>query len=235
MVPGVGALSRPGSARQVDCPTQGFDYTARFTPGVATSPTDSLYVRFRGRRPTADEVGAILQTCVNTTARTIRIDYEMLATAWFGEEPNPEGPLALPDGSANLTFDPKTGAIKAWSHRAAAIPNKVEVSREGYTVESRNHKPPAPPSATAVSLDVIFEKPPPQAEVIQILVAVITDAVEKQNPRVNTTAYPRTPAPAGQTARPQVRGSNGGFLMATFDAKTGEIRDQERRLIGAVK
>jgi hypothetical protein len=232
--PSGGGLSRPGSERRVDCPTQGFDYTARFTPGVATSPTDSLYVNFRGRRPTSEEAAAILQTCVNATARTIRIDYEMLATAWFGEPGKEEGPLPLPDGSANLTYDPKTGTIKAWSHRAAAIP-KVEVTRSGYTVEGRDHKPPVPPNATVVTLDVIFEKPPAPDEVIKILVAEITAVVGNQSPKVNTTAYPRSGAPNAQNARPQVRGANGGFLFAHFNARTGEIRDQDRRLVGTIR
>jgi hypothetical protein len=225
-----GGLSRPGSERRIDCPTSGFDYTVRFTPGDARSPSDSLYVTFKGRRPTGEEAQAVLQNCINTTARTIRVDYEMLATAWF----NQEGPLPLPDGSANLTYDPKTGTIKTWTHRAASLA-KPEVAGPGVTVTARTHKTPVPPHASLVTLDVVFEKPPNQAEIMKTLVAEMTKVVAKQTPKVNTMAYPRSGPPGEQNARPQLRGTTGAFLFAHFDAKTGEIRDQDRQVIGSIK
>lgn len=225
-----GGLSRPGSERRIDCPTKGFEYTVRFTPGEARSPSDSLYVTFTGRRPTSAEAQAVLQNCINVTARTFRVDYDMLATAWF----NKEGPLPLPDGSANLTYEPASGTIKTWSHRAATL-SKPEVTGPGITVQTRTHKTPVPPHATLVSLDVIFEKPPGQPDIMKTLVAEITKAVGAQKPKVNTTAYPRSGPPGAQGARPQIRGASGGFLSAHFDAKTGEIRDQDGRVIGSIK
>ncbi|HEX7779794.1 MAG TPA: hypothetical protein VF424_11165, partial [Vicinamibacterales bacterium] len=88
------------SERTISCPTDGspLQYTAKFTPGVNRSPVDSLYVTFTKRRPTGDEAVAVLQNCVMATVRDVRIDYDLIATAWF----NMEGPLPLPDGSSNL-------------------------------------------------------------------------------------------------------------------------------------
>ena len=42
------------SERNISCPTAGspLQYTAKFTPGVARTPVDSLYVTFTKRPPT---------------------------------------------------------------------------------------------------------------------------------------------------------------------------------------
>jgi hypothetical protein len=227
-----GGLSRPSSDRRIDCPTAGspLKYTGKFTPGEARSPADNLYITFVERRPTADEAAAVLQHCINTTARTVRVDYELLATAWF----NKEGPLPLPDGSATLNYDPQTGTIKSWSLRAGAKP-AASVARTGYTFEVHNHKTPVPPHASFVTIDVVFEKTPDAMEIMDVLVKEITAAVGKQTPKVNTAAYPRTGATGAPGQRPQIRGANGVFLAAQFDAKTGEIRDQDRKVIGSIR
>ena len=70
---------------------------------------------------------------------------------------------------------------------------------------------------------------------MDVLVKEISAAVAKQTPRVNTVAYPRTGPVGAQSQRPQIRGANGVFLSAQFDAKTGEIRDQDRKVIGSIK
>jgi hypothetical protein len=205
-------------------------YTGKFTPGEARNPADNLYITFVERRPTSDEAAAVLQHCINTTVRTFRVDYELVATAWF----NQEGPLPLPDGSATLNYDPKTGTIKSWSHRAAAKPAEA-APRPGYTIEVRNHQTPAPPHGSFVTIDVIFEKPPDVKVIMDVLVGEITKAVGKQTPKVNTVAYPRTGPTGPQNQRPQIRGASGAFLSAQFDAKTGQIRDQDRTVIGSIK
>ncbi len=227
-----GGPPRPGSDREIACPTSGnkLEYSAKFTPGVARSPTDSLYVTFTGIRPSADEVGAVLQACINATARAVRVDYEMLATAWF----NQEGPLALPDGSANLTYDPKNGTIRTFAQRAAAVP-KAPVARPRHSIEVHNQKTPVPPNASMVTVDVIFEKPPNTAEIMKILVAELTTVVNQQKPKVNTVAFPRSGPVGTEGTRPQLRATNGTLLVAHFDAKTGEIRDHDRRVVTTIR
>jgi hypothetical protein len=208
------------SERSISCPTAGspLEYTAKFTPGLARSPVDSLYVTFTKRRPTGDEAVTVLQNCIMSTVRAVRIDYDLIATAWF----NLEGPLPLPDGSSNLTYDLKSKGIKTFNQRAAgATPASTEPTPR-YSVSQRTHATPEPPFASLVTLDVVFEKQiqPPVAR--DVLVDEIRKAVTAQNPRVNTVAYARV-------------GAKGAFLSAHYDARSGQIRDQDRRPISSVK
>lgn len=227
--PGRGGLSRPSSERRIDCPAKGsgFQYTARFVPGAARSPNDNLYVTFTQKRPSSAEAAAILETCVNTTVKTVRVDYEMLATAWF----NQEGPLPLPDGSATLNYDPKAGAIKRPSSRSAAPPEPI-VKLPEYTVGPLTSQNPTDSSDSAVKLEVIFTREPSEADVTRVLVRAIENNVRAQRNRVNTSAYPRVAV--GATRQP-IRGANGVFLAAHYDAKTSEIRDQNRVVVGTIK
>jgi hypothetical protein len=227
-----GGLSRPRSERRIDCPTAGspLKYTGKFTPGEARSPADNLYITFVERRPTSDEAAAVLQHCINTTVRTFRVDYELLATAWF----NQEGPLPLPDGSATLNYDPKTGVTRSWSHRAASKPVEA-AQRPGYSIEVQKHQTPVPPHGSVVTIDVVFERPPDAQAIMDVLVGEIRRAVGTQTPKVNTVAYPRMGPTGPQNQRPQIRGASGAFLSAHFDAKTGEIRDQDRNVIGSIR
>jgi len=227
--PGRGGLSRPSSERRIDCSTKGsgFQYTARFVPGDARSPNDNLYVTFTSKRPSSAEAAAILETCINTTVKTVRVDYEMLATAWF----NKEGPLPLPDGSATLNYDPKAGAIKRSSVRSAARAEPI-VKLPEYTVGPLTSQNPADPSDSAVKLEVIFTREPNEADVMRVLVRALENNVRAQTKRVNTSAYPRV---AVGTTRQPIRGANGVFLAAHYDAKTSEIRDQNRQPLGSIK
>lgn len=227
--PGRGGLNRPSSERRIDCPAKGsgFQYTARFVPGDARSPTDNLYVTFTPKRPSSAEAAAILETCINTTVKTIRVDYELLATAWF----NKEGPLPLPDGSATLNYDPKAGAIKRPSSRSAA-PAEPIVRLPEYTVGPLTSQNPTDSSDSAVKLEVIFTREPNEADVIRVLVRALENNVRAQRNRVNTSAYPKV---AVGTTRQPIRGANGVFLAAHYNAKTSEIRDQNRVVVGTIK
>jgi hypothetical protein len=222
-----GGPGRPSSDRSISCPTAGspLEYTAKFTPGIPRTPVDSLYVTFTKRRPTGDEAVAVLQTCINATARAVRIDYDMISTAWF----NKEGPLPLPDGSANLTYEVKTKTIRSSNQRAAAaVPAPAPPQ---YSVAVQKPATPEPPFASLVRLDVTFEQAADPTVAMKVLVNEITKAVGEQTPRVNTVAY----ANVGRIARTPIRASNGAVLSAHFNAKTGQIRDQNYRVVGSVK
>jgi hypothetical protein len=230
--PGRGELSRPSSERRIDCPTPGspYQYTARFIPGEARSPNDNLYVTFTQRRPSSAEAAAILQTCIATTAKTVRIDYEMLATAWF----NKEGPLPLPEGAATLNYDPKTRTIKSPNYRTATPP-AVVVKLPEYTVEVRTTTIPMPPHGNLVTLDVIFPREPAEPDVVKVLVKAIQDNVRTQKTKVNTAAYAKVGPTGPGSVRQQILGANKAFLSAHYDPKTSEIRDQDRRVVGSIK
>jgi hypothetical protein len=229
--PGRGELSRPSSERAINCrPAAGspYQYTARFIPGAAKNPNDNLYVTFTQRRPSGDEAAEILQTCIETTAKTVRIDYELLATAWF----NKEGPLPLPGGAATLNYDPKTRTTKKPISRPPAPPPAEKLPT--HIVEVRTSTIPAP-DGTLVTLDVIFPREPAEPDVMKVLVRAIQNNVGTQKTKMNTSAYPKVgPVSPGATRQP-FRGANGALLSAHFDAKTSEIRDQNRQLVGSIK
>lgn len=214
------------SERSISCPTPGAPppYTAKFTPGIARSPVDSLYVTFTQRRPTGDEAVAVLQNCVMATVRDVRIEYDLIATAWF----NMEGPLPLPDGSSNLTYDLKTKAIRTFNQRASTTAAASAAARPEYSVSQQKHATPEPPFASLVTLDVVFAKPVDPRAAMKILVEELGRAVGEQAPRVNTVAYARV----GHLGS---GGAKGAFLSAYFDAKSGKILDQDRRPLGSVK
>jgi hypothetical protein len=98
-------------------------------------------------------------------------------------------------------------------------------------VSVQKHATPAPPFASLVTLDVVFEKAVEPTVAMRALVDEITKAVRDQKPRVNTVAYARV----GRIARTQLGASSGAPLSAQFDAKTGEIRDQDRGVVGSIK
>jgi hypothetical protein len=223
----IGGPGRPNSDRSISCPTAGspLEYTAKFTPGIPRTPVDSLYVTFTRRRPTGAEAMAVLQTCINATARVVRIDYDMISTAWF----NMEGPLPLPDGSSNLTYEVKTKTIKSSSQRAAATAPAPAPPQ--YSVSVQKHATPEPPFDSLVRLDVTFETAVDPSVAIKVLASEITKAVGEQTPRVNTVAY----ATAGRIARTPIRATGGAELSAHFNAKSGEIRDQNYRRVGSIK
>ena len=221
------------SERSISCPTPGSPpaYTAKFTPGIARSPVDSLYVTFTKRRPTGDEAVAVLQNCVMATVRDVRIEYDLIATAWF----NMEGPLPLPDGSSNLTYDLKTKAIKTFNQRRAIAAAAPTGPGPKYSVSPQKHATPVPPFESLVTLDVVFEKPVEPATARKVLIDEITRAVAEQKPPVNTVAYARVGQSGTQPARTDLGAPKGAFLSAHFDARSGQIRDQDRRVIGSVK
>jgi hypothetical protein len=221
------------SERSISCPTPGAPppYTAKFTPGIARSPVDSLYVTFTQRRPTGDEAVAVLQNCVMATVRDVQIEYDLIATAWF----NMEGPLPLPDGSSNLTYDLKTKAIKTFNQRASTAAAASAAARPEYAVSQQKHATPAPPFASLVTLDVVFAKPADPRAAMKILVEELRRAVAEQTPPVNTVAYARVAQPGSQPIHSELGGLKGAFLSAHFDARSGQIFDQDRRPLGSIK
>lgn len=102
-------LLRPSDATPIECGGAGA-YAAEFIPGSASNPVDSLQVVFSGTPPTPSEAEAAVRRCIEATSKTVRIDSDMLANAWFNEE----GPLPLTDGSKHLAYFPDKHAIESW-------------------------------------------------------------------------------------------------------------------------
>ena len=81
--------SRPTSKRRVECAApsgETLTYEAEFIPGRASSPVDSLTVTFRGTKPTSSFAETVLRRCLQAAPTTVRIDYEVLADAWFNDD-----------------------------------------------------------------------------------------------------------------------------------------------------
>ena len=218
---------RPTSERTIECAGSG-SYTAEFIPGAASNPVDNWQVTFT-KKPTSTEAEAALRRCIDAASRTVRIDYETLVNAWFNED----GPLPLSDGSDHLAYDPKTGKVQTWNEREGVKPSQTK--REGYTVEYQEDKILVPPYGKFATLDVLFEKPPAQAEIVTILTREVASALDKQSTKLDTTAYAKSGPATDRAAQKQVRGSSGVFLNVRFDAKSGQVRDQDRRLLRTIK
>jgi hypothetical protein len=153
----------------------------------------------------------------------------MLATAWRGQE----GPLSLPDGSSNLSYNPKTGTIQTWHEREGVKP--VVSTNRSYDVVYTEEKVAVPPYGKFAMIDVVFTKAPAEGVIYQALVKEIRSAVSHQSPRLNTTAFaksgPRTD-PAGQW---QIAGKNGKYISAEYDPKTGEVRSGSEKLLTTIR
>ncbi len=226
-----GGPSRPTSERRIECaaPGEALQYEATFDPGTASNPVDTLMVTFRAKKPTSSEAEDVLRRCLQETTTAVRIDYETLANTWF----NDDGPLQLIDGSSHLAYDPKTGKVQTWNEREGVKPS--EATRDGYTVEYQENKILVPPYGKFATLDVLFQKPPEQATILKILATEVVAAVNKQPTKLNTTAYAKTGPTTDRAAQAQIRGSSGVFLNAEFDAKSGQVRDQDGRLLQTIK
>jgi hypothetical protein len=207
---------RPTSKRTIECGPSG-GYLAEFDPGDAKIGVDTLTVTFSKQKPTSRDADAAVRACIDATAKTVRIDYELLANAWF----NDDGPLQLIDGSNHLAYDPKTGKTQTLNEREGVKP--IETKRDGYTVRYQEDKILVSPFGKFATLDVLFEKPGTSSQITTILAREVKSAIEAQPAKLDTTAYAMT-----GPAREQIRGNGSRYLSVTFDAKSGELRDQDR-------
>ncbi|HEX7779111.1 MAG TPA: hypothetical protein VF424_07740, partial [Vicinamibacterales bacterium] len=73
------------------------------------------------------------------------------------------------------------------------------------------------------------------AAALKVLIYEIRRAVAEQKPPVNTVAYARVAQSGSQPARTDLGGPKGAFLLAHFDVRSGQIRDQDLRVLGSIK
>jgi hypothetical protein len=224
---GASGPQRPLSARHIECGGEG-SYVAEFKPGDSKNPVDNFQVTFT-KQPTSADSEAALRRCVDAAAKTVRIDYETLVNAWV----NDEGPLPLTDGSHGLTYDPKTKLVQTLNEREGIKPS--ETKRDGYTVVSEERKVVVPPYGKFVTMEVLFERVPEPAAITRILAAEVRTVVDLQPTKLKTTAYAKTGPTTDKVAQTQIRGPRGRFLSVEFDPKSGQMRDQDDRVLAPAK
>lgn len=207
---------------------------AEYTAGVP----GTLDVIFNGTRPSSEQAETVLRTCVLATAKTFHIDGEMLVSAWYnptGSGDDEDGPLPLKDGSLHLSFEPTTGRIQTWNEREGIHPTTRSDPSGQYFAEYKEEKVLVPPYGKFASLQVVFQKPTPEADVYTAVVAELKRAVQGQTTKLSTTAYAMTGPRGNKAAQQQVRDSNGKTIVVEFDPKNGQIRAHDGRSLGTIR
>jgi hypothetical protein len=220
---------RPTARTSIACSaTGGPTFTAAFLPGGTRNPVDNLQVTFTSR-PTSDQAEAALRACIESMRSAVRVDYETLVNAWVGED----GPLPLPDGSTSLAYEPNAGTVKTWNEREGI--SAATAKREGYAVETTENRMAVPPFTPYLTMNVLFEKARGEAAVEKILTAEVEGAARKRTPRVDVMAFALVGPAGDRNAQQQIRGASGTYLSVEYRAKTGEVRNQDNRLLKSIR
>lgn len=210
------ALPHAAQADQpLKCASAG--YTATYSPeskGIAPQ----VDVRFQGPKPTSAVAEAALRKCLQEAADTMFINSEVLATAWYGPGNDAE-PLSLTDGSDNLVWDPKTKRIRTFNERLGIKPATVSEA-PGVFVEYKEQQTWVKPIKTFATVSVVFEKQPTEKVAYETAIAELTKAVQRTHGAMDTTTYIYVGKRDDPASRAQVRGSNGKFIGAEYDAES---------------
>lgn len=99
--------------------------------------------------------------------------------------------------------------------------------RDGYIVTTEEHKVLVPPYGKFVTMEVLFEKPPDISRVTSILASEVKSVVDRQSTKLDTTAYAKTGVAIDKAGQTQIRGKGRRYLSVEFDAKSGQMRDQD--------
>jgi hypothetical protein len=220
-LPSASGPSRPAGEWPIECGGAS-QYEAKFSPGGTSGnrgKADFLYVTFKGSRPSSAEAEPILRRCLQAATTAVRIDYETLAIASFDDFP-----LPLLDGSSGLFYDPKTSRVQTWNEHKGIKP-AVETKREGYTVVYQERVDDVELHGEFARIDVLFQKPPSEAEIRKILRAELAAATSKQTPKRNTIALAKTGSTSDPAGQKRVEGAKDVYLSVKFDAKTGQMRE----------
>ncbi len=237
----VAALALGATGKVVHCsvPTVPIPSQAEYVAGVTGKVAPTLTVVFR-TRPSSDQAESVLRVCIAALAKTVRIDGELLANAWYnpsagGSYESDEGPLPLRDGSRHLSFDPTTGRIRTWNEREGIRPSTRDDPKGQYFTEYTERSVLVRPYGKYASVDVVFHKAPSEAEAVAALITEIKRVVQGQAKRLSTSAYAKLGSRADRVAQQQIRGSNGKYIVVEFDPKTGEIRSLDGRILDSMR
>jgi hypothetical protein len=219
-------------------PTVPMRSQAEYLPGVPGKTPPALWVTFNKTRPSSQQAEAVLRACILALTKTIRVDEEMIAEAWYNSAAagttDRDELLPLPDGSRHLSFDPKTGRVQTWNKREGIRSSTREDPKGQYFIEYTEKKRAVPPHDKFASIDVIFATPPAEAAIYATLVAEIKRVVQAQTTKLDTTAFAKTGPRGNRAEQHGVRGGNGKFILIYFDPKNGTIRSFDGKILGSL-
>ena len=142
-------------------------YTATYSAGTKDVPP-MVDVTFRGTGPTSAVADTALRTCIKLAADTMSITNELMGTVWFGRSKDDDSPVALPDGSDHLTYDPKTKEVSTWNEREGTKPTIAQASG---AVQYKEEKILVKPGGRFASISVVFAKQPSEKVAYETVIA----------------------------------------------------------------
>ena len=197
----------------------GVGFTATYSAGTKSVPP-MVDVTFRGTRPTSAAADAAVRKCVKVAADTMFITNELMGTAWFGRSKADDSPVALPDGSEHLTYDPKTKQVRTWNEREGTKPTVAQAN--GYFVQFKEEKILVKPGGKFATISVVFTKQPTEKVAYETLIAEVLKAIDRTQRMMLTSAYAQLGSQSDPASWRQIRGANGKYISAQFDPKSPE-------------
>jgi hypothetical protein len=204
-------------AREQPLRCGGPGYTATYSAATQAVPP-TVDVTFRGTRPTSQTADLALRKCIKLAADTMFISNELMATAWFGRSKDDDSPLALPDGSNHLTYDPKTKKIRTMSEQEGTAVSVAQGS--GYFVEYKENRVLVKPGGKFASVSIVFEKQPSEKVAYEIVIAELRKAIARTQRTMSTSVYADVGSKTDPASWRQIRGANGKYISAQFDPKS---------------
>ena len=219
-------------------PTVAIHTQAEYLPGSRGITAPTLVLTFNKTRPSSQQAEALLRACILQVTKTIRVDEEMVANAWYnpaatGTTDHDEGPLTLPDGSRALFFDPNTQRIQTWKEREGIRPSRRDDPKGEYFIEYTEEKRLVAPYDKFATLSIVFATLPTEAAMYEKLIAEVRKAVQTQKPKLEPIGSVKTGPRGNRIEQRAVRGSSGKYIVVYFDPKDGKIRNLDGKVLGS--
>jgi hypothetical protein len=170
-------------------------------------------------------------------ARVMFITSEMLGHAWYSKSgrESDDDQVTLPDGSRNLSYDPKTKQIRTWNEREGVKPQAVAASGAGYTVSYREDRTAVRPRSRFATVDLLFAKEPTERVAYESTIAEIRKAIQKSGGKLPITAYANVGPKDNPAAQRGVRGADGQIISVKFEPSRPTLRNLAGHDIGLAR
>jgi hypothetical protein len=235
----VGAGSQKTTGSALDCAATlpaGMKATASFSPerrGVVAM----VDVTFRGRRPTSADAERVLRGCMDAALKQFGRAVDVMGTAWHSASGQDADDKMVPvtDGSDHLVFDTKTGKILTWKEREGTKTVRSTNPTGGYFVEYEEENVLVRPGDKFATVNVVWAKKPDTATIYRVLIDELKKAVAKQPRKWPTTAFANTGSRANPSSQQQIRGSTRAYINVEYNPKTGNVTDEQGKVVDAIK
>jgi hypothetical protein len=234
-----GAGVQKPTASALDCSSTlpaGMKATASFTPEGCGMPA-TVDVTFRGRRPSSADTERVLRGCMDVALKRFGRTVDVMSTAWYsasGREAD-DDTVPLTDGSSHLIFQTKAGKILTWKEREGTATVRTANPTAGYFVEYEEQNVLVRQGDKFATVNVVWSKKPDTAAIYRVLVDELKKVVAKQPRKWPTTAYAHTGTRANPASHQQIRGSAGRFINVEYAPKTGNVTDEQGKVLDTIK